>query len=356
MTTPAEPLEAASISVVIPTFNDVVRLGDALASVAAQTLRPAEVVVADDGSSDGTENFVRDFAQRRAGAIPIRYVRLAARSGVVAARNEGIALAGGEWIATCDSDDVWAPGKLERQLRFIREWRGSRPIALLGTHGYNINDAKRVISLASMGPTSEQEYLSIRMRGGLFYVIHSSAFYARADYVAVGGYSTEYGAADDYHFFSLMAERGVVLNIAEPLVYYRKRAGSVQLARFWDQRQGVWRLAENERRRASGRRALSRDEFAAQLAAAPLRARLRRRKQALGMYYYRAGATHMANGQRLRGAALLLLASALDWPRLRAGAAAALRMRRRRANAATATPASDEQTEPATNPARLSPG
>jgi glycosyltransferase involved in cell wall biosynthesis len=257
----------------------------------------------------------------------VRYVRLASRTGVVAARNEGIAVASGKWIATCDSDDVWAPTKLERQIRFIRDWAGSERIALLGTHGYNMNDAKRVISPARMGPTSEQDYLAIRSRGGLYYVIHSSAFYARADYLAVGGYSTEYGAADDYHFFCRMAERGVVINLPEPLVYYRKRAGSVQLARFWDQRQGVWRLAENQRRRASRQPLLGPEEFAAQLAAAPLRRRVRRRRRAWGMYYYRSGATHMANGRRVRGAAELVLAASMDWARLRAGVLNVLRAR-----------------------------
>ena len=127
-------------------------------SIVAQTLSPAEIVVADDGSDDGTERFVQEFAARDAGGVPFRYLRLPSRSGVVAARNAGIEVARGEWIATCDSDDVWAPGKLEKQIAFVRDWQGSRRIALVGTHGYNMNDAKTVISPAIMGPTSEEDY------------------------------------------------------------------------------------------------------------------------------------------------------------------------------------------------------
>jgi glycosyltransferase involved in cell wall biosynthesis len=316
-----------SISVVVPSFNDVGRIGDALASIVEQTLPPTEIVVCDDGSDDGTEELVHDFAARGAGGVAVRYVRLASRSGVVAARNEGIAAAAGEWIATCDSDDVWAPRKLERQAAFVKGWRGRRRIALLGTHGYNMNDAKRIISPAVMGPTTEGDYDALVSTGGIFYAIHSSVLFSRADFDAVGGYTTEYGAADDFHFFCRMAERGVVINLPEPLVYYRKRAGSVQLARFWDQRQGVWRLAENQRRRRAGRPPLSREDFAGQLAAAPAWERFRRRRRALGMYYYRSGVTHLVNGGRVRGGAELVLASVMDGARIRAGLRNAVRAR-----------------------------
>ncbi len=314
-----------SISVVVPTYNDVGRIGDALASIVAQTLPPAEVVVSDDGSDDDTEEFVREFAARHAGAVPVRYVRLATRSGVVAARNAAIAAARCEWIATCDSDDVWAPNKLERQVAFFHAWRGRRRLALLGTYGYNMNDAKKIISPAAMGPTSEEQYENVRRQGRIFFVIHSSALYSRTDFLAVGGYTTEYGWADYYDFFCRMAERGVVMNLTEPLVFYRKRAGSVQLARFWDQQQGVLRLSENQRRRAAGEEPVGSEEFAARLAAAPLWRRLKRSRQVRGMYYYRVGATQMVNGHRLRGACALLLASLLDMGRVRSGVRNTLR-------------------------------
>ncbi len=322
---PAPPLTNGGISVVVPTFNDVGRIRDALSSIVGQTLAPAEIVVSDDGSEDDTEQVVREFADRRGGAVDIRYLRLPSRSGVVAARNHGIEAARYNWIATCDSDDVWAPTKLARQTAAWREWTGTRRIALLGTHGFNVNDEKRVLSRATMGPTTEEQYEALRAKGRVMYVIHSSALYCREDWLAIGGYTTEYGWADDYDFFCKMAERGVVVNLPEPLVYYRKRAGSVQLARFWDQRQGLLRLTENQRRRAAGQPPLGPEEFAARQAAAPALVRLRRRRQTWGMYYYRAGATNIVNGHRIRGAFELVLASLLDGARLRAGVRNAVR-------------------------------
>ena len=320
------PPDRASISVVVPTFNDVGRIGDALASVVEQTLAPDEIVVADDGSEDATEQFVYDFAATRAGGVVVRYVRLPSRSGDAAARNAGIAAASGEWIAICDSDDVWAPTKLERQIDFIDEWSGNRRIALLGTHGYNMNDAKKVISPAIMGPTSEEQYEAVRRRGGLFFVIHSSVLFSRADWEALGGYSTsEYGAANEFDLFCRMAERGVVMNLPESLVYYRKRAGSMQLDLFWDRHQNTLRLTENQRRRAAGQQPISKDEFDAKLAAAPAWRRLKRRMQGWGIFYYRLGATDMVNGRRLRGGMELLLASLMDAGRLRSGVRNAVR-------------------------------
>lgn len=321
------------ISVVIPTFNDVGRIGDALDSITSQTLPPAEIVVSDDGSDDGTEQFVVDFAQSaKAREVAVRYVRLPSRAGVVAARNHGIAAARGTWIAECDSDDMWDSTKLEQQVNFINGWRGRRRIALLGTHGHNMNDARKVISPAVMGPTSEAEYEAVRQRGGLFFVIHSSVLFRAADFEALGGYSTEYGAADEFDFFGRMAELGVVMNLPAPLVYYRKREGSMQLDQFWDKEQGALRVAENQRRRAVGLSPIGREAFAAQLARAPARVRFRRRRQALGMYHYRAGAAYAVNGRRIRGGLQLLLAGLMDLALLRAGLRNVARSRLQRAS------------------------
>lgn len=319
--------DGASISVVIPTYNDVAHIGDALRSILAQTLAPAEIVVADDGSDDGTEELVREIAAAHPGTPAIRYVRLPARSGVVAARTEGIAQARGEWIATCDSDDTWAATKLERQVAFFRAWNGRGRLVMLGTYGYNMNDAGKLISVASVGPTTEEEYESLRCAGRRVMVMHSSVLYPRAAYAAVGGYTTEYGAADDGDFFRKMADLGVVLSLPEPLFCYRKRAGSVQLASFWNKRQGALLLSENERRRAAGQPPLTREEFEARLAAAPPLARVAHRRQAYGAYYYRAGAMNIVNGRRLQGALQLTLATLLSPARVRAGVRNFLRTR-----------------------------
>ncbi len=108
----APPQPAPLVTVVIPVFNGAKYLGEAIESVLAQTYRPIDVVVVDDGSSDGSAAVARRFAAVRC------CVQLHAGPG--AARNRGVGLARGRFLAFLDADDVWTPEKLERQMAALR--------------------------------------------------------------------------------------------------------------------------------------------------------------------------------------------------------------------------------------------
>jgi glycosyltransferase involved in cell wall biosynthesis len=104
-----EPL----VSVVIPAYNREKQIAKAIQSVQLQTYTNWEMIVVDDGSIDATAKVVDGFAKqdRR-----IRFIRHNANRGAQAARNTGIRLAGGEWIAFLDSDDEWLPRSLQVRL------------------------------------------------------------------------------------------------------------------------------------------------------------------------------------------------------------------------------------------------
>lgn len=106
---------APTVSVVLPTYNRSAVLPRAVASVLGQTFGDLELIVVDDGSTDGTESAVMATGDPR-----VRLVRLAHRGGAPAARNVGIALARGRYIAFQDSDDEWDRSKLVRQLEVMR--------------------------------------------------------------------------------------------------------------------------------------------------------------------------------------------------------------------------------------------
>ena len=102
------------ISVIIPTYNRRALTLRAIGSVLKQTYADLECIVVDDASADDTAQHVRRIADPR-----VRYVRLENNGGACAARNAGMQLAKGAYIAFQDSDDVWHPEKLEKQLALI---------------------------------------------------------------------------------------------------------------------------------------------------------------------------------------------------------------------------------------------
>lgn len=106
----------APVSVVIPVYNRKSCIRDCIESVLNQTLVPAEIIVVDDGSDDGTYEILQAYEH----ADQITLIRLSQNQGVSHARNIGVARAKSDWIALLDSDDIWLPQKLLILGRFIR--------------------------------------------------------------------------------------------------------------------------------------------------------------------------------------------------------------------------------------------
>ena len=110
------------ISVIIPTFNRSQFIRNCVLSAKFQSLEPFEIIVVDDGSTDNTWSILKDLGFSNWGyeKNKFRYVRTNNR-GVSAARNIGIKLSRGEYIALLDSDDIWKPNKLEIQISSLRD-------------------------------------------------------------------------------------------------------------------------------------------------------------------------------------------------------------------------------------------
>lgn len=116
---PGAPAKPAPVSVVIPCFRCAATIGDAIASIRAQTLLPAEVLLVDDSSGDDTlATLHRIASEYDAGWIKV--IGMPANSGPSAARNAGWQRATQPYIAFLDSDDSWAPRKLELQMAALR--------------------------------------------------------------------------------------------------------------------------------------------------------------------------------------------------------------------------------------------
>lgn len=104
------------VSIIMPSYNTARFIGESIASVFAQTYTNWELLIVDDCSTDNTDEIIAQFNDPR-----ITYVKNEKNSGAAVSRNRALALAKGKWIAFLDSDDLWAPEKLERQLKFMVE-------------------------------------------------------------------------------------------------------------------------------------------------------------------------------------------------------------------------------------------
>lgn len=107
MSSPSAPL----VSIIVPVYNGEPHLDLALKSIFGQDYRPFEVIVIDDGSKDHSADIVKSYQS-------VRYF-YQSNQGVAAARNYGIELAQGEFIAFIDQDDTWLPSKLTRQVEYL---------------------------------------------------------------------------------------------------------------------------------------------------------------------------------------------------------------------------------------------
>ncbi|WP_139559630.1 glycosyltransferase family 2 protein [Methylotetracoccus oryzae] len=194
------------VSVIIPTHNRAALLERALRSVYAQTAPVLEVIVVDDGSTDGTRELIeRTFPE-------VRYLQQA-QAGVSTARNRGIAAAQGTWVALLDSDDEWLPRKIERQwarLGAEPELRICHTDEIWIRHGVRVNamnkHAKRggwifrhCLPLCAMSPSS--------------ILIHRDIF------DTVGVFDETLPACEDYDLWLRIAARFPVLFVDEPLIF-----------------------------------------------------------------------------------------------------------------------------------------
>lgn len=106
------PTDTPLVSVVIPAYNARAHIGEALDSIIDQDYEPLEIILVDDGSQDGTADYVTKHYPR------VRLIRKE-NGGAATARNAGMKASSGEYIAFMDSDDLWLPGKLSAQMNHL---------------------------------------------------------------------------------------------------------------------------------------------------------------------------------------------------------------------------------------------
>lgn len=104
------------VSIIMPSYNTAKFIAESIDSVLAQTYTDWELLIVDDCSTDNTDEVVAAYTDPR-----IKYVKNEKNSGAAVSRNKALAMASGKWIAFLDSDDLWTPDKLEKQITFMQQ-------------------------------------------------------------------------------------------------------------------------------------------------------------------------------------------------------------------------------------------
>lgn len=203
------------VSIVMPVYNCREFIGEALKGIFDQTFTDFELLVIDDGSTDGTDELLLSVADPR-----MQILRRPHR-GLEVQLNEGLRLARGRWIARFDGDDVSHPERLAQQTAYVLK---HPDVGLLGTSYSTIDRNGNPIGDRRF-PVTDAE---IRTLFPLFCPIsHGTAFYLRSLVLDVGGYIEGTAPNEDYHLWLRMIDRTTVANLPERLVRVRKHAASV---------------------------------------------------------------------------------------------------------------------------------
>lgn len=238
------------VSVIIPTYNRAHQITAAIESATAQRHAPSEIIVVDDGSTDGTEALCAAFAPA------VTYFRRA-NAGVSAARNFGASVASGDAVAFLDSDDTWSPDKLAVQVAALAAspdagWSitgcdviGLDGAVMPGKQGFPA--VFGVFGAVGMSPEAlfaqylERAAVTVAgrtyaaYRGDAYvplflgnFALPSSAVVKRNLFLTVGGFDPELRLAEETEFFHRLSAASPVVVIAESLVGYRVgQAGSL---------------------------------------------------------------------------------------------------------------------------------
>jgi glycosyltransferase involved in cell wall biosynthesis len=204
-----------SISVVIPCYNAERFLRETLESVLKQTFLPLEIIVIDDGSTDNSAAIAASFG----GIVRVERQK---NQGESVARNRGMDLARGEWVALLDADDLWHPLKLQKQ---VEAWRVRDPdTVLFYTDLYRFNDSQDLGLLIRPELHREPDY-RVQMLCNSDAAIHPSASLFPRELGTAIRFPEETRYAEDMIFFSQLRDHGRFQKIPEPLVGYRTFAG-----------------------------------------------------------------------------------------------------------------------------------
>jgi teichuronic acid biosynthesis glycosyltransferase TuaG len=239
------------VSVIVPVYNAEKYIAETLVSIATQTFDDFDVHVVDDCSTDGSADIARRFceADQR-----FHYHRSMSNFGGPAGpRNLGIAQSSGDYVAFCDADDLWAPHKLELQLRVL-ENSAAEIISALVCDFPDGEAPEPFRRPAKHVPLSTITHSQLLLKN---WIALSSVLVRRTSLIAAGPFNTarSHIAVEDYDMWlRITARGGGAVRIGVPLVHYRKVPASISANKFEMMRKVLNVIGEDYARRGRVKR------------------------------------------------------------------------------------------------------
>jgi glycosyltransferase involved in cell wall biosynthesis len=209
-------LSGPLVSVVVPTYNCARFLPEALESAFAQTYQPVEIVVVDDGSTDGSMDLLSGYGSR------VRLLRQP-NQGVSAARNHGIRESRGEFVAFLDADDLWTPDKLEKQMALFAD----ASVGLVHCGLEYIDEQGHPLGTNLTGRRGRVLRAITLLDGTVVLAGGSTAVVRKASFERAGHFDLEMSTAADWDMWRRVACHYAIDMVREPLMKYRLRPSSM---------------------------------------------------------------------------------------------------------------------------------
>jgi glycosyltransferase involved in cell wall biosynthesis len=206
------------VSVIIPAFNAQDTIAATLESVLSQTWTGFEVIVVDDGSTDGTAEIVERIA-RKDHRVRIRRQK---NGGVAEARNHGIRESSGEWIAPLDADDIWTPEYLASGVHEAKN--AGDPVAVVYSWSTRINLEGLTLPGVCAAAVRGEVFATLLCHN--FLGNGSCTLIRRSALEAVGGYDQRLSPTEDWDLYLRLAERYEYVPVQRFLVRYRQKLRS----------------------------------------------------------------------------------------------------------------------------------
>lgn len=204
------------VSIITPSYKTAKFIKETIESVIAQTYQNWEMIIVDDCSKDGTKEIIESYNDER-----IKYYENEVNSGAAVSRNKALAIAKGKWIAFLDSDDLWEPQKLEKQIEFMK----SNKYIFSYTKYVQIDEDSNLIGKEVFGPKK----ISKRRMFGYCYPGCLTVMYDREQVGLIQ--IPDLKKRNDDAMWLKVVKKGSCYLLNEDLARYRIRKGSISNVR-----------------------------------------------------------------------------------------------------------------------------